>query len=62
MEGGRRRWEFGTNVLWVLFFEQVNQHFMYEATDDIDGVVGSFTENEEIRHEAVPSPVALSRA
>ncbi|HEX8854872.1 MAG TPA: nuclear transport factor 2 family protein [Thermoleophilaceae bacterium] len=37
--------------------DQVNQHFMYEATDDIDGVVGSFTENEEIRHEAVPSPV-----
>jgi hypothetical protein len=20
MEGDRRRWEFGTNVLWVLFF------------------------------------------
>ena len=37
--------------------DQVNQHFMYEATDDIDGVVGSFTENEEIHHEAVPSPV-----
>src|SRR5262245_12882863 len=37
--------------------DQVNEHFMYEATDDIDGVVASFTENEEIRHEAVPSPV-----
>ena len=37
--------------------DQVNQHFMYEATDDIDGVVGSFTENEEIHHEAVPSPI-----
>ena len=37
--------------------DQINQHFMYEATNDIDGVVGSFTENEEIRHEAVPSPV-----
>jgi hypothetical protein len=37
--------------------DQVNQHFMYEATDDIDGVVGSFTENEEIHHEAVPSPM-----
>jgi uncharacterized protein len=37
--------------------DQVNQHFMYEATDDIDGVVGSFTQNEEIHHEAVPSPV-----
>ena len=31
--------------------DQVNEHFMYEATDDIDGVVGSFTTNEEIRHE-----------
>ena len=39
--------------------DQVNQHFMYEATDDIDGVVGSFTENEEIRHEVVPSPVGV---
>jgi hypothetical protein len=37
--------------------DQVNEHFMYEATDDIDGVVGSFTENEDIFHEAVPSPV-----
>src|SRR5436190_11795935 len=39
--------------------DQVNEHFMYEATDDIDGVVGSFTTNEEIRHEAVPSPVGV---
>jgi hypothetical protein len=37
--------------------DQVSQHFMYEATDDIDGVVGSFTENEDIHHEVVPSPV-----
>src|SRR4051812_13531723 len=39
--------------------EQVNEHFMYEASDDIDGVVGSFTTTEEIRHEAVPSPVGV---
>ena len=39
--------------------DQVNEHFMYEATDDIDGVVGSFTTNEETRHEAVPSPVGV---
>jgi hypothetical protein len=37
--------------------DQVNQHFMYEAADDIDGVAGGCTETEEIRHEAVPSPV-----
>jgi len=37
--------------------DQVNEHFMYEATDDIDGVVGSFTANEDIFHEAVPSPL-----
>jgi hypothetical protein len=40
--------------------DQANQHFMYEATNDIDGVAGSFTENEEIRHEAVPAPVGSS--
>jgi hypothetical protein len=39
--------------------DQVTQHFMYEATDDVDGVVGSFTVNEPIRHEAVPSPVGV---
>jgi len=36
--------------------DQVNQHFMDEAANDIDGVAGSCTGNEEIRHEAVPSP------
>src|SRR5579863_8370698 len=35
---------------------QVNEHFMYEASDNIDGVVSSFT-GGELRHEAVPSPV-----
>ncbi len=36
---------------------QVNEHFMYEATDDIDGVVASFTDSEGLSHEALPSPV-----
>ncbi|MFL5891714.1 MAG: nuclear transport factor 2 family protein [Solirubrobacterales bacterium] len=35
----------------------VNEHFIYEATDDIDGVIATFTENEDIFHEAVPSPM-----
>lgn len=33
----------------------VNEHFMYEATDDIDGVMGSLTDDAE--HEVIPSPV-----
>jgi hypothetical protein len=33
----------------------VNQHFMYEATDDIVGVLGSLTEDAD--HEVVPSPM-----
>ena len=37
--------------------DQVNQHFMDKAADDINGVAGGCTETEEIRHEAVPSPV-----
>ena len=36
---------------------QVNEHFNYEATDDIDGVVNSFTDREGLAHEALPSPV-----
>ena len=38
---------------------QVNEHFTYEATDDIDGVVNSFTDREGLAHEALPSPVGL---
>lgn len=39
--------------------EIVNQHFNYEATDDVDGVMGSLTDDAE--HEVIPSPVgALS--
>ena len=37
--------------------EQVNQHFMYEATNDVDGVLATFTDAEGIYHEAVPSPM-----
>lgn len=37
----------------------VDQHFGFEATDDIEGVMGTFT--REAEHEVLPSPVgALS--
>jgi SnoaL-like domain len=35
--------------------EVVNQHFMYEATDDIEGVLSSLTADAD--HEVVPSPM-----
>jgi ketosteroid isomerase-like protein len=34
--------------------EIINQHFTFEATDDVDGVVESLAEGAE--HEIVPSP------
>jgi predicted ester cyclase len=37
--------------------EIINQHFRYEATDDVAGVVGSLA--EKIEHEVVPSPVGM---
>jgi uncharacterized protein len=37
--------------------DQVTEHFRYEATDDIDGVVGSFTSGDGLFHEVIPSPV-----
>ena len=37
--------------------EIVNQHFRYEATDDVAGVVGSLA--EKIEHEVVPSPMGM---
>jgi predicted ester cyclase len=37
--------------------EIINQHFRYEATDDVAGVVGSLS--EKIEHEVVPSPVGM---
>jgi uncharacterized protein len=33
----------------------INEHFGYEATDDVDGVVASLAEGAE--HEVIPSPV-----
>ena len=33
----------------------VNEHFNYEATDDVDGVMASLT--EDAQHEVIPSPV-----
>ena len=35
----------------------VNEHFMYEATDDIDGVMGSLAEHAE--HEIVPTTLGV---
>ena len=35
--------------------EVINQHFQYEATDDVAGVVGSLA--DRVEHEVVPSPV-----
>lgn len=33
----------------------VNEHFGYEAIDDVDGVMSSLS--EDARHEVIPSPV-----
>lgn len=38
----------------------INDHFMFEATDNIDGVLGSLAETVE--HEVVPSPMGTSRS
>lgn len=35
----------------------INQHFQYEATDDVAGVVGSLA--ERVEHEVVPSPAGM---
>ena len=32
----------------------INDHFMFEATDDVDGVMGSLA--DEVEHLVVPSP------
>jgi predicted ester cyclase len=37
--------------------EIINQHFHYEATDDVAGVVGSLA--DEVEHEVVPSPAGM---
>lgn len=35
--------------------ELINQHFGFEAADDVDGVLASLA--DEVRHEVVPSPM-----
>ena len=35
----------------------INEHFGFEAADDVDGVVGTLSENAE--HEVIPSPVGV---
>jgi len=35
--------------------ELVNRHFMYEAQDDVEGVLGSLADT--VTHEVVPSPM-----
>jgi ketosteroid isomerase-like protein len=35
----------------------INDHFMFEATDDVDGVMASLT--DEVEHHVVPSPVGV---
>ena len=37
--------------------EIINQHFAYEATDDVAGVVGSLA--ERVEHEVIPSPAGM---
>ncbi len=37
--------------------EIINQHFGYEAADDVAGVVGSLA--ERVEHEVVPSPAGM---
>ena len=37
----------------------VNTHFMFEATDDVEGVVGSLA--PEVEHHVVPSPYGVVR-
>lgn len=37
----------------------INDHFMFEATDNVDGVLASLTDDAE--HEIVPSPFGVLR-
>ena len=37
----------------------IDEHFRFEATDDVDGVVASLA--EEVEHEVVPSPAGVLR-
>jgi ketosteroid isomerase-like protein len=35
----------------------VNEHFMYEARDDVDGVLASLA--DDVKHEVIPSPAGM---
>lgn len=35
----------------------INEHFAYEAADDVEGVLGSLAEDAE--HEVIPSPMGM---
>ncbi len=35
----------------------VDEHFMFEASDDLDGVMASLA--DEVEHEIIPSPVGI---
>jgi hypothetical protein len=37
----------------------INDHFSFEATDDVEGVMNSLA--SDIEHEVVPSPTGVSR-
>ncbi len=37
----------------------VNDHFNFEVTDDVEGVMNSLA--SDIEHEVVPSPTGVSR-
>src|SRR5262245_44029424 len=37
--------------------QTINEHFMYEATDDVEGVLASLAEDAE--HHVVPSPFGI---
>jgi ketosteroid isomerase-like protein len=37
----------------------IDEHFRFEATDDVDGVLASLA--DEVEHEVVPSPVGVLR-
>ena len=45
----------GTRLTREQMDDLVNQHFMFEATNDVDGVMSTLAEGAE--HEVVPSPV-----
>ena len=37
----------------------IDEHFRFEATDDVDGVIASL--DDEVEHEVIPSPAGMLR-